>query len=244
MKDQLQDLIEHTFNLGFIDLIKVSGSDQTTQLNAIAEDRSVMISGEFKAPMADFIGVFGMPNLSKLKTILGFDVYKENATISVTKTDRDGVATPTAIHFENKEGDFVNDYRLMSKSIAEEKVKNVSFKGANWNIEFQPTVEGIRRLKLQASANSEEKVFTTKLDGTNLKISFGDPSTHSGSFVFQSGITSGTSTKQLQWPVQQFMSILDLAGDKTVRISDQGAAEITVDSGIATYQFLLPAQTK
>jgi len=40
------------------------------------------------------------------------------------------------------------------------------------------------------------------------------------------------------------LSIMDLPGDKTVRISDQGAAEITVDSGIAVYQYLLPAQSK
>jgi hypothetical protein len=37
---------------------------------------------------------------------------------------------------------------------------------------------------------------------------------------------------------------MDLPGEKTVRISDQGATEITVDSGLATYRYLLPAQAK
>jgi hypothetical protein len=37
---------------------------------------------------------------------------------------------------------------------------------------------------------------------------------------------------------------MDLPGDKTVRISDKGAAEVTVDSGIASYRYLFPAQTK
>jgi hypothetical protein len=46
------------------------------------------------------------------------------------------------------------------------------------------------------------------------------------------------------WPVKQFLSIMDLPGDKTVRISDAGAAEITVDSGLAVYRYLLPAQAK
>jgi hypothetical protein len=40
------------------------------------------------------------------------------------------------------------------------------------------------------------------------------------------------------------ISILSLPGDKKFRISDQGAAEITVDSGLALYQYLLPAKTK
>jgi hypothetical protein len=46
------------------------------------------------------------------------------------------------------------------------------------------------------------------------------------------------------WPVKVFQSIMDLPGDKTVRISDAGAAEIVVDSGLATYRYLLPAQAK
>lgn len=243
MKDNLKDLIDHTYGLGVIELIKVTGTDTETQINAIAEDKSVIVSGTFKAPISDFKGVFGMPNLSKLKTIIGFDEYDENAKINVTTTQRDGVDIPSTIHFETKNGDFINDYRLMNKTIVEEKVKSVMFKGAAWGVEFEPTVAGVQRLKKQASANSEEQNFTIKTDGSDLKIYFGDPSTHSGNFVFQTGIT-GQLTKTYMWPVKQFISIMDQVGDKTVRISDAGAAEITVDSGIATYRYLLPAQTK
>jgi hypothetical protein len=44
--------------------------------------------------------------------------------------------------------------------------------------------------------------------------------------------------------VAAVISILNLAGDKTFRISDEGVAQITVNTGIATYNYLLPAQTK
>jgi hypothetical protein len=243
MKDNLQDLIQHTYGLGVVDLIKVVGTDQETQIAAIAEDKSVVVSGTFKTPLADFIGTFGMPNLAKLKTILSFDDYDDNAVINVTRVNKDGEDIPTAIHFETQTKDFVNDYRLMSKTIIEEKVRNVTFKGAAWNVEFEPSVAGIMRLKKQASANSEEPNFTTKTDNGDLKIYFGDPSTHSGNFVFHSGV-SGTLSRNWMWPVKVFLAIMDLPGDKTVRISDQGAAEITVDSGLATYRYLLPAQAK
>lgn len=243
MKDNLQDLIQHTHGLGCIDLIKVSGTDTETQVNAIAEDKSVIVSGTLKNPSAEFIGTFGMPNLGKLKTILGFDDYDDNAKINVTRVDKDGVITPNTIHFETKAGDFVNDYRLMSKAIVEEKVKNVLFKGATWNVEFEPSIAGIQRLKRQASANSEEANFTTKTENGNLMVYFGDPSTHSGNFVFHPSV-SGSLNKTWMWPVKQFLSIMDLPGDKTVRISDAGAAEITVDSGLAVYRYLLPAQAK
>lgn len=243
MKDYLQDLIQHTHGLGNVDLIKVTGTDQETQINAIADDKSVIVSGKFKSPLVDFVGVFGMPNLGKLKTILGFDDYDADSKVTVTSQNKDGVNVPTVIHFETKSGDFVNDYRLMSKAIVEEKVKNVMFKGTTWNVEFEPSIAGIQRLKKQSSANSEEQNFTCKTDNGDLKIYFGDPSTHSGNFVFQPGI-SGTLNRAWMWPVKQFQAIMDLPGDKTVRISDAGACEIVVDSGMATYTYLLPAQAK
>jgi hypothetical protein len=184
-----------------------------------------------------------MPNLGKLKTILGFDEYDDTATINVTRTNRDGVDIPVAIHFETQNKDFVNDYRLMSQAIVEEKVKAVKFAGATWNVDFVPQVANIQRLKKQASANSEETAFTTKTENGDLKIFFGDVSTHSGNFVFQNGV-AGVLARQWAWPVKQFLSIMDTLGDKHVYISDQGAMKITVDSGIAAYEYLLPAQSK
>lgn len=240
MKDNLQDLIQYTHGLGVIDLVKITGNDKQTVISAIAEDKSVVIEGTFNNPSADFIGTFGMPNLAKLKTILSFEEYDENAKISVTH-NKDGI--PSAIHFETKSGDFMNDYRLMAKAIVEEKVKDVKFKGAAWNVEFEPAVVGILKLKKQASANAEEANFTTKTDKGDLRIYFGDASNHSGNFVFQPDV-KGTLSRAWQWPVKVFLAIMDLPGEKTVRISDQGAAEITVESGLATYRYLLPAQSK
>jgi len=243
MKDHLQDIISHTLNLGVIDLIKIVGTDKETAVSALAEDRSVIITGKFKNPHAEFIGTFGMPNLAKLKTILGFDEYDENATIAMTRVTKDEVEVPSSVHFETKTGDFINDYRLMAQSIVEEKIKPVKFAGATWNVEFEPKVASVQRLKKQATANSEETTFVTKTDGNDLKIFFGDAATHSGNFVFESGV-QGQLQRQWAWPVRQFLSIMDLMGDKRVYISDQGAMRITVDSGVAEYEYLLPAQQR
>lgn len=243
MKDYLLDLIQHTHGLGVIELVKIEGSDTETKISAYAEDKTVIVTGSFKTPVDGFQGTFGMPNLSKLKTILSFDDYDDTSKINVTKKDENGVQVPSTIHFETNAGDFVNDYRLMSRAIIDDKVKAVTFKGANWDVEFEPTVAGVMRLKKQASANSEELNFKTKTDNGDLKIYFGDPSTHSGNFVFQPDV-AGNLTKAWNWPVKVFLAIMDLPGDKVVRFSDAGAAEITVDSGIANYRYLLPAQTK
>ena len=243
MRDHLLDIVKNTYGLGNIDLVKVQGTAEETTIEALAEDRSVIVQAKLNGPVAEFVGTFGMPNLAKLNTILGIPEYKENAKISLTKQDRNGESVPVGLHFENAAGDFKNDYRFMSQEIVTDKLKTVKFRGVNWNVEFEPTVANIQRLKFQASANSEETTFTAKTENGELKFFFGDHSSHAGNFVFQSGVT-GTLSKGWAWPVAAVISILNLSGDKTFRISDEGAAQITVNTGIATYNYILPAQSK
>jgi hypothetical protein len=243
MRDYLLDLVEHTFDLGCIDLVKITGTDKDTVIEGLAEDRSVVVQGRTHAPVPEFMGMFGMPNLAKLKILLNLQEYRENAIITVTVADRNGASVPVGLHFKNAAGDFKNDYRFMTAEIIAEKLKTVKFKGAKWNIEFEPTVAGIQRLKMQAQANSEEPLFQAKTDHDNLKIQFGDHSTHAGEFVFQPNV-QGTLTRSWSWPVKTVISILDLTGDKVFKLSDDGAAQITVDSGLAVYDYILPAQSK
>ena len=240
MRDHLLDLVEHTLDLGVIDLVKITGDDKETVISGLAEDRSVVVEGKFANPIADFIGNFGMPNLSKLKILLNLQEYRENAKLSIT---RRATGEPDGINFENATGDFKNSYRFMASEIVNEKLKTIKFKGANWHIEFEPTVASIMRLKMQAQANAEEVNFQAKTDGGNLMFFFGDHSTHAGNFVFQSDV-SGQLKRAWSWPIKTFISIMDLTGDKVVKISDDGAAMITVDSGLAVYNYILPAQSK
>ena len=91
-------------------------------------------------------------------------------------------------------------------------------------------------------ANVEEPNFQVKTENGELKFFFGDHSSHAGNFVF-AGVT-GQLKRSWSYPAKAFASIMDLTGDKTVRISDDGAAQVTVDSGIAVYNYILPAQSK
>ena len=243
MKDHLLDIVQHTHGLGVIDLVKITGSDSDTKLEAIAEDRSVILQAKFKGTVPDFIGTFGMPNLSKLNTILNLPVYKEDANLSIARQNRNGVDTPVGVQFVNKDGDFKNDYRFMAAEVVSEKLKTVKMKTVNWNVDIVPEAVNIQRLKFQASANSEENHFIAKTESGDLKFYFGDHSSHAGNFVFATGV-SGKLSKSWAWPVSVVISILSLPGDKTFKISDEGAAMITVDSGIAEYNYILPAQTK
>ena len=119
MKDHLLDLVEHTHDLGCIDLVKITGDDKTTVISGVAEDRSVVVDGTFASPHADFIGTFGMPNLSKLKILLNLQEYKENAELSLTKRD---TGAPDGINFKNATGDFKNNYRFMAADLTGAKL--------------------------------------------------------------------------------------------------------------------------
>ena len=242
MKDILQDIVAHTHSLGFLSLVKIS-NDENTAIDSMAEDRSVILSAETHSPVAEFTGTFGMPNLDKLALHLKNPEYKDNAKIGVIEAERNGETVPTHIHFENAAGDFQNDYRFMNKQIIEEKLKTVKFKGANWGVTFTPSMTAISRMKLMAAAHSEEPTFNVSTKDSNLVFSFGDASTHAGEFDFEKGI-EGTLAHTWSWPVAQVQSILNLDGDLTMSISDQGAMMISVDSGMAKYDYILPAQSK
>lgn len=243
MRDYLLDIVKNTYGLGNIQMIKITGTDKETSIETQAEDRSVIVQAKLNQPIPEFNGVFGMPNLSKLNIILGIPEYKEDAKITVEYQTRNNENIATGLHFENAAGDFKNDYRFMSKEIIAEKLKSVTLKSVKWSVDFEPLVSNIQRLKFMAGANSEELNFIAKTEGNDLKFYFGDVSSHAGNFVFHSGVT-GTIATPRSWPVDVITNVLSLSGDKHFYISDEGVIQITVNTGLATYNYLIPAQSK
>jgi hypothetical protein len=228
MKDYLLDVVQHTHSLGFIDLVKITGDDSSTVIEGIAEDRSVILKGVFHSPVPEFMGTFGMPNLATLNTILRISEYENDAKISINTQERNDETVPVGIHFENASSDFQNDYRFMASEVVNDKLKSVSMKDVNWGVEFAPTVASTQRFKI---------------DGDALKFMFGDASTHAGDFVFQHDV-GGSISKGWSWPVDQVSKILSLSGDVKYSISDDGVSQISIDSGLGVYNYLLPAQSK
>ena len=243
MKDILQDIVSHTQNLGFLTTVKVTGTENSTTINAMADDRSVIMEATTANPYPDMLGVFGMPQLNKLKYLLDGSEYRDDAKISVTFADRNGETIPVGIHFENKDGDFKNDYRFMNTEVINEKMKTVKFRGVKWDVELEPSVAAVQRFNFQAGAHNEHPTFLAKTDNGNLKFIFGDASTHAGEFVFAMGV-NGKLDRGWTWPVTPILSILKIAdvNNAKMSLSNEGAIQITLDSGLATYKYIIPAQ--
>jgi hypothetical protein len=243
MKDILQDIVSHTQNLGFLTTVKVSGSEDKTVINSMADDKSVIMEAETANPYPQMVGTFGMPQLNKLKYLLDGPEYKEDAKIEITTAERNGETVPVGIHFENKDGDFKNDYRFMLAEVINEKLKTVKFRGVRWDVEIEPTVAAVQRFNFQAGANPEHPTFLARTENGNLKFVFGDASTHGGEFVFATDVT-GKLQRGWTWPVMPILSILKIAdvNNTKMSLSDEGAIQITLDSGLATYKYIIPAQ--
>lgn len=243
MKDILTDIVSHTQNLGFLTTVKVTGTAESTAINSMADDRSVIMEATTAAPYPDMIGVFGMPQLGKLKYLLDGSEYKDDAKITVTRAERNGETIPVGIHFENAVGDFKNDYRFMNQEIISEKMKTVKFRGVKWDVEIEPSVASVQRFNFQAGANNEHPTFLAKTEDGNLKFIFGDASTHGGEFVFAQNV-SGKLDRGWTWPVAPILAILKIAdvNNATMSLSNEGAIQITLDSGLATYKYIIPAQ--
>lgn len=245
MQDLLKDIVTHTHNLGFLNIVKITGDKNKTSMDSMAEDRSVIMQAETSNPYPDIVGIFGMPQLNKLKYLLDCPEYKEDAKIEFLKVARDNEEILAGLHFENILGDFKNDYRFMNTEIINEKLKTVKFRGVKWDVEVTPSLQSIQRFTFQSQANSEHTTFLAKTENNKLKFIFGDHHTHGGEFIFASDVT-GSLNKGWTWPVASVLSILKIADTNNTKVSfsNEGAMQITLDSGIAVYKYIIPAQTK
>jgi hypothetical protein len=243
MKDHLLDIVAHTHGLEVFEMVKIVGSEDSTSLTAIGKDNSVVLEAKFIGVIPEFVGTFGMPNLSKLNTLLNIPEYANDATITMGQQEKDGKKIPSEINFENKTGDFKNTYRLMSANVLDSRLSNIKFNGANWNVELEPAEAAIQKFRFQSTANSEFTNFTAKSEGDALKFYFGDHSSHSGNFIFANGV-KGKLKRSLSWPKDIFVKVLSLPGDKLIKFSDDGASMITVNSGLAIYNYIVVAQVK
>jgi hypothetical protein len=244
MIDQLKEIIAYTHALEFLNLVKVTGTTTSTELTAIDPEKSVVLYSKFNDVIPEFEGIFGLHDLKRLNVILNIPEYRENAFVQITKQVREGVDTPVGISFANAARDFRNDYRFMSQEIIEIQMPSKTRKPITWDLSFEPAQLSISRLKYQAAAASTAELnFQTIMKGNDLIFSIGDHSTHTGDFVFAHNV-KGKLKSTKDWNLKHVLDILNLAGDKKVDISDHGAMQITVNSGLAEHSYTVLAVCK
>lgn len=237
----LRDIIRHTHGLGISDIVKINGTDLSTSIYTIAEDRSVFLNGILDNVVTEFVGEFGMPYLGNLNTILKIPEYNEKAVINVVTQKVDNDDVPCGLNLANVKNDFKNSYRFMRGAMADHVLRKATAKlNPRWQIELVPNTEAIKRIKYQSVANNGKPTFVINTEDNNLIFNFGESSNNSGSFIFSENV-GGSLTKSWAIPTTVFMGIMNLGGSKLIKISDEGLVWVSVKSDYATYDYSIPA---
>ena len=248
MKDALLDLIAHISAIGDKEpIIKVTGNETRTEFFYVLDKQGGIVSGTFDNPIVDFVGVFGIRNLSLWKGVLSLKGFENDAAISVVKNKEN---EPISVQIANTAGHPISTLRLMTKTRVEEEVKTVVFKGANWAYECpeidDASVETLGKFMSVFRETEKENngCFLMEFSSANGQIiaHIGDQTTHSAEFRLFDG--QGETITKKTYAANNIFAILKTSGTKKLRLSNQGMMEITVSSMFATYRYLLPANMK
>ena len=245
-RDIVQDIVKHTAGLGFITSVKVTGTDESTTLDAMDADRTVILQAKLHNTVEEFNGEFGLGNLGFLAGVTALGNYQaDDSTVEVVARDRNGVSSPDHLMFRDVDGN-TDQYRFMSKEIIEQTLQTVKFKGVEWDVTLEPTKAKVNELQQVAGIyGGIEPNFTVKTEGTDLIVTVGAADgSFTGKRTFAKNVT-GEITEGYAWPLAQVLAILKLgmSGTCVMQISKKGALMISVDSGIGKYDYILPALT-
>lgn len=243
--DSFSDIIKHTSGLGLVENLKLIGTDDGAKIEAMDDNRTVIIQGELKEAIPNLNSTVGLSRTSVLNGYLNFSPFAaKTAKISIVTQSKNGAEVPSEISFDSGAGHTAN-YRFMSAEVANEQIKVPPFRGAAFAVEIEPTKSSITDLvKLSSILGSFESTFTVKTDGDKLQFLIGSSATDRSSLNFAAGIT-GKLTRQWSYPLTQMLSILKLydSSDKVkMFFSDQGVAKVEVDSSMGKYTYLVPAK--
>ncbi len=264
MLNYLRDLVKHTAGLD-IDVLKLTGDDDgNVVIEGMDTDKSVVLKGTFQKEIPDLRGICGLSNLEQLNGFVNLyqekadviSIKREERTFSVEVKDDDG-STLTGtdgstvyedikeniieeFHFSRPMPKMKNTYRLVDRRMIPEQH---TFLGADWDVVVKPTKQAIDMLAIQASIGFESSFGVRTEDGV-LFLTFGD-SGALGEMEFANDIV-GELSKPWVWDIAKVLTILKFAdkADCTMSFLEKGALQITLDTGVGEYNYIMPAKAR
>ena len=248
MRDILKDIVKHTHSLGIIQAAKLTTDEEGTAIDAMDEDRTVVLMGKLHKPVPEFEGKFGLGRLGVLSGLLSYTSEDKEgnpivADVKVGTESRNGEDVTTELNF-SMPGGFDSSYRVIVSELVDAQIKTASFKGAVWNVEIMPSQKAVKDLQYFAGIlGAFDPLLTTRTVNGNLVFFIGDSSTDKVELPFASNVEGELKTGW-SFPLSTVLTILRLSetSTTTMKISDQGAMMIKVDSGLGVYEYILPAK--
>jgi hypothetical protein len=245
IKDVAQDLVKTVISTGFFEKIKVDASTNGVVIEAMDNEREVILKGSFNAPLTELTGAFGLSNLSLLSHITSdpeFTHKDSDLSIVYKKDSTSGDDVPTEFAYTNKSKSYIN-YRFMPQQLVPAQPKFIE---PSWDVVITPTKSNIQQFGWAANGLSQyEQYFIPKIKDGQLKFFIGDDNAASqrGGVVFAADRTEKFDGVH-KWKIGHIMSVLKLADstDCEMAFSTKGAIQITVKSGVGAYRYIFPAK--
>lgn len=258
----LQDLVKFTTGLG-VNHIKVSGENGSVTVEGTKDaNKTLVIKGKFLKPVSEFDGVCGLSDLEWLTNYVNAykikgdtaTVVRKDITVFENVVDNNGNlvfnedGNPEQrsitknlieeINFKRSTQPKMNNvYRVMNVRMIEDQPK---FGGIDWDVEIEPTTKSIEVFATQAGFGVE-KYFSaiTNEDGT-LIFNFGK----SASIDFAYDV-EGELGREWSWEIKPVLDILKLSSVAECSMhfsSTKGALQLTLNTGLAEYNYIMPAK--
>lgn len=249
MRDILVDLIKHTDGLGYLDTVRVTGTEEETKFDSIDNDRTIVMKAEALKPSKELEGEFGLSRFGILKGYLKFAGYRtEEAKLSIRHENKNGKKTPVELLFNDGAGQ-KSVYRFMGVEVLQNPS---SFKGKDWDVSFTPDRNKISEFSQLASIlSSSENFFLVKTvkndEGSHdLKFVIGEEGSTTDHTVITMHKGCNEIKGELYWPINQVLALLNLGLEEnvTIDIMSKGALRIAMTSNQASYEYYLPARRK
>lgn len=240
MREIIADIVKQAS--GLVDIIKVIGTAESTRLEALDQEKTLIIVGKLKTPVKELEGVFGLTNLGLLKGLLDFSSYKtDKASFSVKRGTIGGESVPEQFEFKDGAG-AGSTFRLMAGALCPDQA---AIANVPWDVSVQPSRAKIAEFQQLASLYNEvDKHFGAKTEDGNLLFTIGDDnsSMHRASAVVAEDV-KGELRGGMQYSTHHFMSVMRIAGNNpTVRLTTRGVLCVEVESTHGNWTYYVRAK--
>jgi hypothetical protein len=245
IKDAIADIAKNVISTGFYEKIKITGGSKNSTVEAIDKDKQIILKATTLKPVDGWSGEFGLANLGLLNSIVNDSEFAhKDSRMELVFQEREGVDVPTELHYTNKSNSFIC-YRFLGKNTVPEQPKYME---PSWDVKIKPNKSNIQQFNWAAgSLGSYEQYFIPKTVDGNLKFFIGDEgaATQRGGVVFATSVT-GEFDSSHKWPIALVSSLLKLVdgADAEMSFSVKGAIQLSLNTGITTYKYVLPAKLR
>jgi hypothetical protein len=227
-------------------MVKIKGTAETTEIETVDADKTVILKGVMNNPVVDFVdSTVGLSRMGVLKGYLQYPDFDDDAAKVAVKTqDRNGETVPTEVEFVSANGTDAH-YRFMLADVINQQLKDIKFKGAEFEVNIVPTQKMMKDLTyFNTVLAAYEANFSPKTDNGALYFHVGDGGSDRTKILIDNNV-EGEITTDWKWPLDVVLKILRLGDNSTVVMSfnNQGLLQLKVDSGMGVYTYLLPARS-